>query len=195
MSNQSSIEHEIFYPKNISEWREWLTENHKLKNAVWVVFHTKTSGKPTLSWSEAVDVALCFGWIDSKKIKVGPTTSHQYFTKRKPKSNWSRINKEKIEKLTASGEMTQAGLQAVEIAKQNGSWTILDSVEDLIIPTDLEEALSHHHGAKDFFMSLSKTIKKMMLYWVVSAKREETRQNRINEIAQAAAQQQKPKQF
>jgi uncharacterized protein YdeI (YjbR/CyaY-like superfamily) len=195
MSKQPQQEPEVFYPKNVTEWRAWLAENHLSKQSVWVVFHAKSSATPSISWSEAVDVALCFGWIDSKKIKVGPTISHQYFTKRKPKSNWSRINKEKIEKLTASGEMTQAGLQAVEIAKQNGSWTLVDSVEDMIIPSDLEQALTQHHGAKDYFMNLSKTIKKMMLYWVISAKREATRQNRINEIAQAAAQQQKPKQF
>lgn len=195
MSNQSTIEHEIFYPKNVSEWREWLTENHKLKYAVWVVFHTKTSGKPTLSWSDAVDVALCFGWIDSKKIKVGATTSHQFFSKRKPKSNWSKINKEKIEQLIANGQMTQAGLEAVEIAKQNGSWTYLDPVENLIIPTDLDEALAKLDGAKDYFMSLSKSNKKIILYWILSAKREETRTKRIQEVVQAATQQKKPKQF
>jgi len=143
-------------------------------------------------WTHAVDVALCFGWIDSKKIKIDEDTSHQFFSKRKPRSTWSRINKEKIEKLIASGEMTPAGLAVVETAKQNGSWFILDEVEDLIIPQDLQEAFEKHEGAKDFFMSLSKSNRKIMLSWIALARLPQTRQTRVEQVALQAAQKQKP---
>lgn len=146
-------------------------------------------------WSEAVDVALCFGWIDSKKIKIDTETSHQFFSKRRPNGTWSKINKEKVQKLIDKGLMTQAGYESIETAKQNGSWTILDEVEELIIPKDLEKAFEKHKGAKDYFLSLSKTVRKMMLQWIVVAKRPETRQNRIVEIAECAGQNAKPKQF
>lgn len=143
-------------------------------------------------WTHAVDVALCFGWIDSKKIKIDEDTSHQFFSKRKPRSTWSRINKEKIEKLIASGEMTPAGLAVVETAKQNGSWFILDEVEDLIIPQDLQEAFEKHEGAKDFFLSLSKSNRKIMLSWIALARLPQTRQTRVEQVALQAAQKQKP---
>lgn len=186
---------EIVYPKNPQEWRKWLEENHRSKQAVWVVFYTKGSGKPTMTWSESVDEALCYGWIDSKKIRIDAEKSHQFFSKRKAKSTWSKINKEKIARLSESGRMSEAGYQSVETAKQNGSWTVLDEVEDLIVPEDLEAALNGYKEALDYFLGLSKSVKKMMLYWVVSAKRPETRQKRIDELAEHASRKSKPKQF
>lgn len=185
----------IFYPENRTDWRNWLEENHAKEQAVWVVFYAKSSAKPTITWSEAVDEALCFGWIDSKKVSVDSGKSHQFFSKRKAKSTWSKINKEKIDRLTESGLMTKAGFESVELAKQNGSWNILDEVEELIVPADLETALDLYEEAKDYFLGLSKSVKKMMLYWIVSAKRPETRQKRITEIAESASQKRKPKQF
>jgi len=186
---------EIFYPTSQADWRKWLEKNHLSKQSVWLVFYSKSSKKPSISWSEAVDVALCFGWIDSKKIKIDDEKSHQFFSKRKHNSTWSKINKEKIQQLIENGLVTQAGLDIIEIAKQNGSWTILDDVEELIIPNDLEKAFKKHNGSKDYFLSLSKTVRKMMLQWVVLAKRPETRQKRIDEIAELAGQNNKPKQF
>lgn len=180
---------EVFYPQNTMAFRNWLQENHISKQAVWIVFHKKASKKESLSWSEAVDVALCFGWIDSKKIKINDDTSHQFFSKRKEKSTWSKINKEKTNRLIADGLMTKAGYKTIETAKQNGSWTILDEVEELIVPDDLED----HEGSKDYFSGLSKSSKKMILHWIVLAKRPETRQKRIAEIAESASKQQKPK--
>src|SRR5690606_15861947 len=111
------------------------------------------------------------------------------------KSTWSKINKEKVEELIEAGLMTPAGYQSIEIAIQNGSWTILDEVEELIIPYDLQQAFKTRKGSDKYFLSLSKSIRKMMLYWIVSAKRPETRQKRIHEIAFAASQKTKPKQF
>ena len=185
----------IFYPPTVNAWRNWLEKNHISQKAVWVVFYRKSSGKKTITWSESVDVALCFGWIDSKKIKIDDETSHQFFTKRKPKSTWSKINKEKVEQLIASGLMTKAGLIAIEIAKRNGCWSVLDEVEELVIPKDLTAAFTKYPGSKEYFSGLSKSIKKGMLQWLVFAKRPETREKRITEIASLAAKQQKPKSF
>lgn len=184
---------EIFYPASPTDWRKWLEKNHLSKQAVWLVFFSKSSNKKTISWSEAVDVALCFGWIDSKKIKIDEITSHQFFSKRKPKSTWSKINKEKVQKLIKGGHMTGAGLKSIEIAKQNGSWALLDEVEALIIPEDLDAEFQTKPNSKAYFLSLSKSARKSILQWVVLAKRPETRQNRITEIVELAAQGKKPR--
>lgn len=186
---------EIFYPENPEQWRDWLRENHTRENGIWVLQYNKKSEKPTISWSDAVDEALCVGWIDSLKKKLNDESSIQYFGKRKPKSTWSKINKQKIEKLTAENRMSQAGLDIIKVAKENGSWEILDSVEELLIPDDLTVELSNRENATEFFQSLSKSIKKMMLQWLVLAKRPETREKRILEIAEAAEKKLKPKQF
>lgn len=188
-------EFDTFYPKNREEWREWLAQNHLTEQSVWLVFYKKATKIPTISWSEAVDEALCFGWIDSVKKSVDKDSSIQYFSKRKAKSTWSKINKEKIEKLTEKGLMMPAGIKCVEIAKQNGSWTILDSAEAFILPKDFEQKLNTVPEAKDYFFSLSKSMKKNILQWFALAKREETRQKRIDEVITLAAQKQTPKQF
>lgn len=188
-------ETEVFYPESLTAWRKWLEKNHSAKQSVWLVFYSKSSGKKTITWSEAVDVALCFGWIDSKKIKMDEEKAHQFFSKRKPKGTWSRINKEKVAKLINDGLMTKAGLDVIEKAKQNGSWTLLDQVEELMIPEDLQEALQARQHAEAYFFSLSKSVRKAMLQWLVLAKRPDTRTKRINEIAELASQNKKPKQF
>lgn len=184
---------EIFYPASRTNWRKWLVKNHLSKQAVWLVFYNQSSGKKSISWSEAVEVALCFGWIDSKKIKIDQETSHQFFSRRKPNSTWSRINKEKVQQLVENGLMTEAGYKSIEVAKQNGSWTILDEVEELIIPKDLDLEFAVKPDSKDFFLSLSKSARKSILQWLKLAKRPETRQKRITEIVELAVQKQKPK--
>ncbi len=136
---------------------------------------------PTISWSEAVDEALCFGWIDSTAKPIDEHTYRQFFTKRKHKSVWSKVNKDKIEQLIKNGLMAEAGHKIIEIAKQNGSWTILDDVEALIIPEDLEIAFQKNSGLKEIFLNLSRSVIKSHLYRLALAKQQETRQKRINE--------------
>ena len=186
---------EEYCPKNRQDWRKWLETNHSKKEAVWLIFYKKKSPKYNLSWSESVDEALCFGWIDSVKNTIDDEKYKQYFSKRKPKSNWSRINKEKVKNLTEQGYIAEAGYKSIEIAKENGSWFILDKVEALEIPEDLEEELVKFKHSKEYFDSLSKSSKKILLHWVMSAKRKETRQKRIVEIAQNAGKKLKPRQF
>lgn len=184
-----------FCPKDQKEWRAWLSSNHIKEDSVWLIIYKQGSASPNITWSEAVDEALCFGWIDSTKKPIDEEKYMQYFGKRKAKSTWSKINKDKIEVLQKNGLMKPAGLKCIEVAKENGSWTILDSVEQLIIPEDLEEAFKQHPNSKAFFIGLSKSIKKGMLYWVISAKRPETRAKRIQEIVEKTSQGEKPKGF
>ena len=190
-----SKEIETYYPQSREEWRQWLEENHQSESSIWLVYYTKKSNIPSISWREAVDEALCFGWIDSTRKKVDDSSSIQYFSKRKPKSIWSKINKEIVQSLIDNNRMTKAGFESIEIAKQNGSWTILDEVEELIIPDDLELAFTRYSGSKAYFLSLSKSTKKILLSWIVLAKRQETKQKRIEEVAESMGGKQMPKQL
>lgn len=182
----NNVPENSFCPSNKEEWREWLEKNHKIEEFVWLIFYKKKSINYNLSWSQAVDEALCFGWIDSVKKSLDEEQYIQYFSKRKPKSIWSKINKDKVEVLTNEGLMSEAGLERVRVAKENGSWSILDTVEKLIIPADLECKFQESPNSKDFFQSLSTQIRKRILYWVESAKKKETREKRISEIAESA---------
>ncbi len=186
---------ETFCPASQQEWRQWLKKNHKSKQSIWLILYKKESNKPTIGWSGAVDEALCFGWVDSKRKPFDEEKFLQFFSMRKSKGTWSKINKEKVRQLTDEGRMTKAGFDSIETAKQNGSWIILDDVEELKIPKDLAKEFKSQPGSKDYFLSLSKSAKKSILQWLVLAKRPETRQRRIDEIAELAAQKLKPKQF
>jgi len=184
---------DTYCPQSRTQWRQWLDENHLSRQSVWLVFYTKKSNIPSLSWSEAVDEALCFGWIDSTKKKINDVSFMQFFSKRKPKSNWSKINKEKVKQLIDCKKMTKQGYESIEIAKENGYWTILDEIEELIIPNDLEIAFEKHHGSKDYFLSLSKSTRKIILGWIILVGKPETRQKRIAEVVESAALNLKPK--
>ena len=184
-----------FCPKSRADWRGWLEKNHQSKQSVWLIYYKVSTKYPSLSWSEAVDEALCFGWIDSTKKTIDDKRYMQYFSKRKSTSTWSKINKDKVTLLIQNNLMTKAGFDSIKIAKQNGTWSLLDDVEKLIIPNDLRIALDKNEGSMDFFQSQSKSIKKQLLYWVIIAKRAVTREKRIEEIVQSAAKSMLPKQF
>ena len=186
---------ENYCPSGKQDWRKWLELNHNKEEAVWLIFYKKKSSNFNLSWSDAVDEALCFGWIDSTKITIDREKYKQYFSKRKAKSIWSKINKEKVKVLIEQGLMSDSGYKSIEIAKENSSWTFLDEVEALVIPEDLKAESTNHKGSMEYFDSLSKSVKKILLFWVVSAKRKETRQKRILEITKNASKNMKPKQF
>ncbi len=177
-----------FYPKSKKAWRDWLEKNHQTEQSVWVIFYKKGSKKPSISWSEAVDEALCFGWIDSKPNKRDDESYFRYFSQRNPKSIWSKINKEKIEKLTNAGKMTPAGLEMIRIAKENGSWDTLNEVDNLIVPSDLKTEFDANQTAYSNWKAFPPSSKKIILYWIKSAKRDETRAKRIAETVEKAAQ-------
>jgi len=186
---------ETYCPKSPKDWRKWLEKHHLSKQSVWLIYYKSSTKVASLSWSEAVDEALCFGWIDSTKKTIDKDRYMQYFSKRKSNSSWSMINKEKVAKLIQNKQMAKAGFESIATAKQNGTWTKMDEVEALVIPKDLKEELANYKGSTDYFDSLSKSAKKILLHWVVSAKRTETRQRRILEIAESASSNLMPKQF
>lgn len=177
-----------FYPSSPDAWRQWLLDNHATEKNIWLILYRKGSGVPSLSYDEAVDVALCFGWIDSKPNKRDEQSFYQFFSRRNPKSKWSRVNKEKIERLSAAGLMHPTGIAAVELARENGTWTALDEVENLTIPADLDAALEANPPAKSFFEAFPRSVKRGILEWISNAKQAETRRKRIEETVTLAAQ-------
>lgn len=186
---------DTFYPANRKEWRNWLKKNHKKRNFIWLICYKTSAGIPTITWSEAVDEALCFGWIDSTRKSIDDKKFIQYFSKRKPGSYWSQINKDKVKRLIQDKLMTKAGLEIIEVAKKNGNWSLLEDVEKLIIPDDLKKGFLRKPKAEKYFQSLSNSMKKSILQWIVVAKIAETREKRIQETLDLASQHLIPKQF
>ena len=176
----------IFSAKTQKEWRKWLEKNHRSEKAVWLIFYKKGSGIQSTNYAEALEEALCFGWIDSKANKKDAESYYQYFAKRKPESNWSKVNKEKVARLIEKGLMTSAGFESIEIAKRNGTWTALDEVEELIIPPDLQLLFDKNIAAFENWKNFSRYIKRGILEWILNAKRSETRQKRIAETVELA---------
>ncbi|OOG74213.1 YdeI family protein [Flavobacterium sp. A45] len=175
-------EKEHHYFKKASDWREWLHNNHHSSSGVYLIFYKVNSPFESMRWEEAVQVAICYGWIDSTVRNIDEHSRRQIFSPRKDKSVWSKLNKTYIEKLIADNLMHESGLAKIEKAKQNGSWNSLDAVEDLIIPEDLEQAFEQNKIAFENYKNFSPTYRKSYLYWLNQAKRAETRNKRITEI-------------
>ena len=186
---------DAYCPKDPSDWRGWLNEHHQSRQSVWLIYYKSTSELFNLSWSEAVDEALCFGWIDSRRDTIDGERFKQLFSKRKARSSWSKINKDKVAQLIREKRMTRAGREAIKIAKKNGSWNMLDQVDQLIIPEDLTTALAKKSNAKDVFEAFSPSTKKAILGWILLARKPETRANRIAEVVRRAEKGLKPRQF
>ncbi|MEE9362127.1 MAG: YdeI/OmpD-associated family protein [Cellulophaga sp.] len=172
------------YFKNDTEWRKWLHENHANYKGIYLIFYKVDHEKESMRWEEAVQVAICYGWIDSTVKSLGDGKRQQYFSPRNPKSVWSKLNKNYIVNLTAKGLMQPSGLEKIKIAKENGSWVILDDVENGIIPQNLQDAFSKNPKAYSNYKGFSKSYQKGYLYWLKQAKREETKQKRIQKIIQ-----------
>lgn len=175
-------EKELHYFKNAAAWREWLHNNHHSSTGAFLIFYKVNSPFESMRWEEAVQVAICYGWIDSTVKNIDEHSRKQLFTPRKNKSVWSKLNKNYIEKLIADNLIHESGLAKIEIAKQNGSWTSLDSVEDLIIPEDLAIAFEQNKIAYNNYKNFSPSYRKSYLYWLNQAKRVDTRNNRITII-------------
>lgn len=186
---------DTYCPVNRKDWRKWLKENHQSRQSVWLVQYKVSSGKTNLTWSEAVEEALCFGWIDSVRKTLDAERFIQFFCRRKPNSTWSKINKDKVVQLIKKKQMTKAGHESIKVAKQNGSWIVLDQVHQLVIPEDLEKAFLKIPGSRTFFQNLSTSNKKIILAWIVLAKRTETRKKRIAMVAKLAGKKSMPEQF
>ncbi|HSD56654.1 MAG TPA: YdeI/OmpD-associated family protein [Methanotrichaceae archaeon] len=180
------------YAKDRNEWHDWLLKNHAVSSGVLLIYYKKGSGKLSVSYDEAVEEALSFGWIDSRVNSLDEERYMQVFTPRKPRSSWSKLNKQRVEKLIKRGLMTAVGMEKVEAAKRDGSWNTLDAIEDLKIPADFMEALSSNKKAHDNFMAFSDSSKKIILQWIRDAKRPETRKRRIDKTVELAGENKKP---
>lgn len=181
--------------KSASVWRKWLEKNHIKEKSVFLIIYRKKCEVPSVYYSEAVDEALCFGWIDSVPKKRDAISYYLLFSKRNPKSNWSRVNKIKVERLLKEDKITEAGQKMIDLAKTTGTWTALDHVYDLKVPEDLQERLAKNKNALKHFEAFSPSSKRGILEWIHSAKRPETRQKRLKEIVRLAAQNIKANQY
>jgi len=175
---------DILRPRSAAAWRLWLAEHFERRDTVWVAVSKKNAAKPTLSQAEAVDEALCWGWIDGTARSLDEDYFLQSFSRRKPRSVWSAINKNKVARFIEEGRMQQPGLDSIAVAKANGYWSILDDVEALKIPPDLEDALKKKPEAYDAFMALSPSRKKQLLKTLALAQRAETREKRVQTIVE-----------
>jgi uncharacterized protein YdeI (YjbR/CyaY-like superfamily) len=168
-------------------WRAWLDANHATSRGAWLVTWRPGRGRAALDYEAAVEEALCFGWVDSTGGRFDDDRGRLYFAPRKARSVWAATNKARVERLIAAGLMQPAGFAAIERAKANGSWSVLDSVERLEVPDDLAAALGARPPATAHFAAFPPSARKMMLGWVATAQRPETRAARIVEVAAAAA--------
>jgi uncharacterized protein YdeI (YjbR/CyaY-like superfamily) len=172
---------------NRKEWRAWLSKNHTKEKNVWLILYKKESEVPTVHYEEAVDEALCFGWIDSRPNKRDKQSYYLLFSKRNPKSNWSKANRQRAERLIEEGLMAKAGLDLITSARQKGTWTALTDVQNSVIPDDLQQALNKNKKALSNFDAFPPSSKRIILEWILNAKKPETRQKRITETVTLAA--------
>jgi len=175
------LKNELFI-SNREEWRAWLEKNHANVKEIWLIYYKKHSGKPRIPYDDAVEEALCFGWIDSIIKKIDEERFCQKFTPRKDKSNWSELNKKRVEKLLEQGRMTEAGLVKIKAAKASGGWEKIPFQRDFPeMPVELKKALNHNNKASENFDKLAPSYKRQFIGWVATAKKAETRESRVKE--------------
>lgn len=175
------------HPLTRAAWRSWLQANHASSSGVWVVTFKKATGEPRVEYDDIVEEALCFGWIDSKPNKLDNERSMLWLAPRKAKSAWSRPNKERVERMMASGLMAEAGSRMVDLAKASGSWDVLNDVENLVVPDDLALAFDRHPGSAETWNGFSRSSRRGILEWIIQARKPETRSIRVEETARLAA--------
>jgi len=174
------------HPKSRLEWRQWLEQNQGRIEGIWLVSFKKATGKPRMEYDEAVEEAICYGWVDSKPNKLDEERAMLWFAPCKSGTGWSKANKERVEKLIQSSKMAPVGLAKVESARRDGSWNALDLIEELKVPLDLEGAFSAFPNARQNFEAFPRTVKRSILEWIANAKKPETRHARIEETARLA---------
>ena len=184
---------EALFFKNGQEWRTWLQQNHTEKNAVWLAHYKKSSGKTGITYEEALEEALCFGWIDGKMKSLDDEKYIIRYSPRKTKSVWSKLNKEKAEQLIESGKMTEAGLAKIEEAKSNGYWDSAYTNKEIEeLPLDLKKALILDKDAWYHFQRFANSYRNNYIGWVNMAESEETRKRRISEVVKRSSMNKEP---
>ena len=175
-----------FHAKTRKEWRKWLEKNSQTEKSVWLIIYHKTSDTKSVYYEEAVEEAICFGWIDSIAHKRDEESKYQFFAVRKPKSNWSKANRERAVKMIEQGLMTSSGQRLIDLAKQTGTWDALVDVQNSVIPDDLQALLNKNKTALKNFLAFPPSSKRIILEWILNAKKSETRQKRIEEAVTLA---------
>lgn len=193
--NSNLLNNDTFFAEDRQVWRNWLETNFDKCSKVWLIYYKKSSRKVSLTYNEAVEEALCFGWIDSITRTIDNERYMQLFTPRKENSNWSKSNKERVEKLIAQNLMTFAGLRKIEIAKTNGKWDAYNEIENLILPTDFKSVLENNILLLQFYNSLSTSQKKSVLHFLNNVKTKALRQKRIDKLIIAFAENKLPDVF
>jgi uncharacterized protein YdeI (YjbR/CyaY-like superfamily) len=176
-----------YHPLSRQDWRSWLKKHYAQPAGIWLINYKKNTGKPRLEYDEIVEEALCFGWVDSLPRKLDDEQSMLWVAPRKTGSNWSALNKQRIEKLLQLNQVHAAGLAKIAQAKKDGSWTALDQLESGHIPPDLDAEFQQYKDAKSYFEAFPKSVKKAILEWILNAKKPETRQKRVAEVAKLAS--------
>jgi uncharacterized protein YdeI (YjbR/CyaY-like superfamily) len=177
----------VVHAESRAGWRAWLTEHHERERGVWLCSWRRATGRPACPYPEAVEEAICFGWIDSTVNTLDDARSLQLMTPRKARSGWTRLNRQRAADMEAAGLMTDAGRRAIAVARANGWWTIYDPVEDLIEPDELAAALDAVPEARMHWDAFPPSARKQMLWQVVSAAKPETQTARIARIVDHAA--------
>jgi len=181
------------YVKSREEWREWLKKNYNKRNEIWLIYYKKHTGKPRIPYDDAVEEALCYGWIDSTVKRIDEEIFIQKFTPRNKNSVWSKLNKQRVEKMIKAGRMRKAGLERVDDAKKNGEWDAAYATKDAVeMPQELERALNKNKKAKENFDNFAPSYRRNYIGWVSSAKRQETIDRRIKEVVKRAEKNIKP---
>jgi uncharacterized protein YdeI (YjbR/CyaY-like superfamily) len=181
------FDYPIIHAETRTQWRTWLMHNTTSARGVWLCSWRNTTSRPRCPYPEAVEEAICFGWIDSTNTILDEERGLQLFTPRRRKSSWTRLNRVRAADMEARGLMTDDGRHAIAAAKANGWWTISDQVEDLEEPSDLKAALDRDPRARSNWDGFPPSARKMMLWWIVSAARDATRAGRISQIVDDAA--------
>jgi len=176
-----------FYAKSGKEWRKWLTKHGQTETAVWLILYHKKSNTSSVYYDASIEEALCFGWIDNKAIKRDEDSFYLLFKPRTAKSNWSKVNRARAEKMISKGLMMPAGQALIDLAKETGTWEQLATAQNNIIPADLQRLFNKNKTAFNNFQAFAPSSKRFILEWILKAKKPETRQSRIAQTVSLAA--------
>ena len=175
-------------PASEAEWRAWLDTHHAREEGVWLIRYKAAAERSNLTLEQAIRQALCYGWIDSLPRALDDERTMLWFAPRKPASNWSRLNRDRVEELEAAGLIEVAGREKIEAARADGSWSALDPVDRLEVPDDLADAFDRYPGARDAWDAFPPSARRGILEWILNAKRDATRARRVEETAELAQQ-------